>query len=181
MPTLLRAIRVIDTFTDWSGKIFAFLVLPLTAGLVYEVFSRYLFRDPTVWAYDVTYMLYGTLFMLGAAFTLYRGGHIRTDIFYRTWSARRQGTVDAALYLFFFFPGIIFFLLAGWEYAERSWIAGELAAASPWRPPMYPFKTVIPVAAVLLLIQGTSEFLKSLYAAMTGEWPAEHHEEEAAT
>jgi TRAP-type mannitol/chloroaromatic compound transport system permease small subunit len=178
MKAVLQVVDVIDAFTKWTGWICAFLVVPLMGGLVYEVFARYLFFAPTVWAYDVTYMLYGTLFMLGSAYTLLQGGHIRTDIFYRSWSARRQGLVDALLYILFYFPGMIFFLVAGWDYAYRSWITAETAAYSPWRPPLYPFKTVIPVAATLMLIQGVSELLKSLYAAVEGKWPAEHHETE---
>lgn len=171
---VLKIVRVIDRFTEITGKAVAFLVLPLVGGLVYEAFSRYLFNAPTDWAFDTTYMLYGTLFMLGAAYTLLKGGHIRTDLIYRNLSPRQQGAIDAALYLFLFFPGMIFFLLAGWDYAYRSWITGETAAVSPWRPPIYPFKTVIPLAAVLLLIQGVSELLKSLYAARYNRWPAEH-------
>lgn len=178
LALLLRLSRIIDRWTYWTGYVVAWLVIPLTFGLVYEVFSRYLFNRPTVWAYDVTYMLYGSLFMLGAAFTLYKGGHIRTDILYRTFSPRLQGIIDATLYLIFFFPGVIFFLIAGWDYAYRSWQTGELAAYSPWRPPIYPFKTVIPVAAALLLIQGISEFIKSIYAAWVGVWPVEHQPEE---
>jgi len=173
-PVFLRIVRGIDAFTTWIGKAVAWLAIPLVLGLVYEVIARKFFNEPTDWAYDLTYMQYGTLFMLGAAYTLYKGSHIRTDIFYRSFSPRWQGIVDAALYLFFFFPGMVFFLLAGYDYALRSWQSGELAAYSPWRPPIYPFKTVIPVTAVLLLIQGVSELIKSVYAAIYNQWPAEH-------
>jgi TRAP-type mannitol/chloroaromatic compound transport system permease small subunit len=138
---------------------------------VYEVFARYFFHAPTVWAYDVTYIVYGTLYMLGAAYTLLKGMHIRTDLFYRSFPARWQGIIDATLYLVFFFPGIFLFFLAAWEYSAHSWMIGEQAAVSPWRPIIYPFKTVIPVSLFLLLIQGLSEFLKSIYAAKKGEWP----------
>ena len=113
-------------------------------------------------------MLYGTLFMLGATYTLLKGGHIRTDIFYMNWSVRTRGRVDAVLYLFLFFPGMAFFFWMGLEEALHAWDIREVSDASPWRPPLYPFKTVIPVAAMLLLIQGVSEFLKSLYAALHG-------------
>ncbi len=178
LDILLKLSRAIDRWTRWTGHVVAWLVVFLTLGLVYEVFSRYLFNRPTVWAYDVTYMLYGTLFMLGSAFTLYKGGHIRTDILYRSFSPRIQGIIDATLYLAFFFPGMVFFFFAGWDYAYRSWLTGELAGYSPWRPPIYPFKTVIPLAAALLTIQGISEFIKSLYAALTGSWPGEHRPEE---
>lgn len=168
--TYFTIIRVIDRFTTITGKAVAWLVIPMVLGLVFEVFSRYMFHAPTMWAFDVTYMLYGTLFMLGAAYTLMRGGHIRTDMLYHAWSPKTQGTVDAVCYILFFFPGIFFFLIAGVEYASLSWAMGEKAFGSAWQPPIYPFKTVIPLTAVLLLIQGVSELLKSLYAARKGEW-----------
>jgi TRAP-type mannitol/chloroaromatic compound transport system permease small subunit len=167
---MLAIIHVIDSISEWSGRLTAWLIIPLVGGLSYEVFARYLFGAPTVWAYDTTYMLYGSHFMLGAAYTLLKMGHIRTDIFYNNFSPRTQGMIDATLYLLFFFPGIAYFLWAGSAEAIHSWRLLERSDASPWRPPLYPFKTVIPVAAFLLLLQGVSEFLKSLHAARKGEW-----------
>jgi TRAP-type mannitol/chloroaromatic compound transport system permease small subunit len=167
---MVKVIRGIDWFAEWSGKVIAFLCFPLVAALTYEVIARYLFHAPTEWAFDITYMLYGTIFMLAAAFTLLKKGHIRTDLFYTNWPPRTQGRVDAVMYILFYFPGIIFFLVAGWDYAAHSWATRETAALSPWRPILYPFKTVIPVTAFLLLIQGVSELLKSVYAAKRGEW-----------
>jgi TRAP-type mannitol/chloroaromatic compound transport system permease small subunit len=108
--------------------------------------------------------------MLGAAYCLYKGGHIRTDVFYEKFSVRWQGWVDAALYIFFFFPGMILFFWFGSIEALHSWSILEESVVSPWRPPLYPFKTVIPVAAAILMIQGVSELLKSLYAGMRGRW-----------
>jgi TRAP-type mannitol/chloroaromatic compound transport system permease small subunit len=148
----------------------AWFIIPMSGGLFYEVIARYFFHAPTMWAYELTYQLYGSHFMLGAAYTLYKGKHIRTDIFYERYPAKWQGRIDAVLYLFFFFPGMVLFFWAGWEEALHAWIIGELSEATPWRPPLYPFKTVIPVAAAMLLIQGVSEFLKSLYAALRGRW-----------
>jgi TRAP-type mannitol/chloroaromatic compound transport system permease small subunit len=162
--------HAIDSISDWTGRVFAWLIIPLVGGLSYEVFARYLFDAPTIWAYDATYMLYGSHFMLGAGYTLLKKGHIRTDIFYNNFSPRWQGTIDATLYLLFFFPGILYFLWAGAAEAIHSWRLLERSDASPWRPPLYPFKTVIPVAAFLLLLQGISEFLKSLHAARKREW-----------
>lgn len=170
LDSMIKLIRAIDWFAEWSGRIVAFLCFPLVAALTYEVVSRYVFLAPTDWAFDVTYMLYGTLFMLGAAFTLLKKGHIRTDLFYNNWSPRTQGRVDAIMYLLFYFPGMIFFLVAGCDYAAQAWATAERAALSPWRPIIYPFKTVIPVTAGLLLVQGVSELLKSVYAAKRGEW-----------
>jgi TRAP-type mannitol/chloroaromatic compound transport system permease small subunit len=165
---LVAIVRVIDGLALWSGRIFCWLVIPLVAGLTYEVIARYVLHAPTIWAYDVAYMLYGSHFMLGAAYTLYKGGHIRTDIFYQNWSVRTRGTVDAILYLFLFFPGIALFFWMGLQEALQSWDIREVSDASPWRPIIYPFKAVIPVALLLLMIQGVSEFLKSAYAALEG-------------
>lgn len=170
LSKLLEISSFIDHISIWSGKATAWLIFPLIFGLTYEVISRYIFHAPTIWAYDLAYMLYGSMFMLGAAFTLYKKGHIRTDIFYDKWSSRKQGRVDAFLYLFFFFPGMIFFLIAGLDEAIHSWSLWEKSEYGAWRPPIFPFKTVIPLTAFLLLVQGVSEFLKSIYAAVRGEW-----------
>lgn len=171
MSTAFRIVRSIDDFTIRCGKVLAWMHVPLVGGLIYEVLARYAFHRPTDWAYDITYMLYGTLFMLGAAYTLYNKGHIRTDLLYNLFPVRTQGIIDAVFYLFLFFPGMIFFLIAGWDYAAHAWEIKETAAYSPWRPIIYPFKTVIPVAIVILMIQGVSEFIKSLHAAINKEWP----------
>jgi len=167
---LLTIIKIIDGISEWTGKTVAWLIIPLVLGLTYEVIARYGFNAPTVWAFDLAYMFYGTLFMLGAAYTLRRNGHIRTDIFYDRWSPRRQGWVNLVSYLFLFFPGMIFFFFSGLETAIHSWIILEKSDFSPWRPPLYPFKTILPLTAFLLIIQGISEFLKNLYAAFKGEW-----------
>lgn len=168
-PTaLVRIVRVLDGVAEASGQIFCWLAVPLVLALTWEVFARYAFHAPTIWAYDVTYMLYGSMFMLGAAYTLYRGGHIRTDIFYQSWSVRTRGRVDAVLYLCLFFPGMALFFWMGLQEAIQAWDIREVSDASPWRPPLYPFKTVIPVSAFLLILQGVSEFLKSAYAAIEG-------------
>jgi TRAP-type mannitol/chloroaromatic compound transport system permease small subunit len=167
---LLQVIRVCDTLGEWSGRIVAWLILPLVFGLTYEVVMRYGFDAPTIWAYDLSYMLYGAHFMLGAGYTLLRKGHIRTDFFYEHWPARRQGLVDACAYLFLFFPGMLFFFLASYDAAAHAWAIRETSEASAWRPIIYPFKTVMPVTAGLVLVQGFSEFLKAVWAARTGRW-----------
>lgn len=162
-------VRALDAVAEWSGQLFCWLIIPLMAAMVYEVIARYFFHAATIWSYDIAYMVYGSHFMLGAAYTLLRGGHIRTDIFYMNWSPRTKGIVDASLYLFLFFPGMVLFFWMGLQEALHSWDIREVSDASPWRPILYPFKMVIPVSAALLILQGTSEFLKSLHAARTGE------------
>lgn len=165
----MRAVvRNVDRVAKWSGEIFCWMIIPLVFAMVYEVIARYAFHAATIWSFDVAYMLYGSHFMLGAAYTLLRGGHIRTDIFYMNWSPRTKGIVDASLYLFLFFPGMALFFWMGLQEALHSWDIREVSDASPWRPPLYPFKTVIPVAAALIIVQGVSEFLKSLYGAVKG-------------
>lgn len=162
-------IKAIDQISKWTGLTFAWLAVPLAVILIWEVFARKLF-SPTFWAFDLSYMVYGGHFMLVAAYTLYRGKHIRTDFFYRLWSPRWQGLVDAILYLFLFLPGMSIFLWLSWEFAYESLLFKERYMLSPWMPPIYPLKLVIPVATGLLVLQGISEFLKSLYAALRGRW-----------
>lgn len=164
-----QTIRALDAIANVTGKLFAWFTVPMMVGLVIEVISRYFFLRPTDWAFDLTYMLYGSLFMLGAAYALYRKAHIRTDLIYRLLPVRWQGIVDATLYILFFFPGIFLFLIWGWEYFVTSWTAREVALGA-WSPPLYPMKAALPLSAALLLLQGTSELLKSLYAAKRGEW-----------
>jgi TRAP-type mannitol/chloroaromatic compound transport system permease small subunit len=167
-PGFIKVIRVVDAFSNRCGNVLAWMILPLTAGLTYEVIARYVFNAPTLWAYDMSYMLYGSHFMLGAAYALVRGAHVRTDFFYEKYSDRQKGLVDATAYLVFFFPALIMFFAASIDDAYYSWRIGELSEQSAWRPILWPFKATVPLAALLLLIQGLSEFLKSLYAAMTG-------------
>lgn len=170
--TVLSLIKGIDTFSYYTGFVFATLTIFLMGSIVYNVIARYVFAAPTFWAYDVSYMLYGSAFMLGTAFALMRGAHVRTDFLYNRWSERTQGIVDSTLYIVLFFPAMWLFFEAGYNYAERSWGMEERSFLSPWQPIIYPFKTVIPVAIVLIMIQGISELLKSLYAATKGHWPS---------
>ncbi len=167
---VLKIIRTFDTIGNLSGKIFSWMILPLMGGLTYEVIARYAFNAPTLWAYDLSYMIYGSLFMLGAGYCLLNKGHIRCDFFYQKLPPRKQGLIDAICYLSLFFPGMIFFFIVGWESAYYSLSIREVSEASPWRPPIYPFKMVIPISAVLLMLQGISEVLKSIWALRHGEW-----------
>lgn len=166
---LVRLTRGIDAISDWSGRIAGWLVIPLIFVMTWEIAMRYLVK-PTYWAFDLSYMLYGALFMLGAAYTLYRGSHIRTDFLYQKWPVKVQASVDAFCYLFLFFPGIAIFFWLSVDWAILSWQRQERAMASAWMPPLYPLKSVLPVALGLLLLQGASEFLKCVHAIRTGAW-----------
>ncbi len=162
-PALLSMIRLIDGFTDWTGTIISWLSLPLVLAVAYEVAARYVFHLPTIWVYDVTYMLYGTLFMLGAAYALHKGAHIRTDFFWEKFSIRRKGWIDTISYVVFFFPSLIILLLISWTEFHYSFQINETSDQTPWRPVLWPFKGVVPLACLLLLIQGVSELIKSIY------------------
>jgi TRAP-type mannitol/chloroaromatic compound transport system permease small subunit len=167
----LKWARRLDPVAVFSGQVVAWLIIPMVLALSFEVASRYLFNAPTLWAYDMTFMMYGSYFMLGAAFTLQRKGHIRTDSFYGEWSVRRQAMVDLVCYLVMFLPFVLVFAYTGWGYFYKSLITGERFVTSPWMPLAWPFKAVMPLTGVLLLTQGVSEFLQSLHALSTGEWP----------
>ena len=167
-PALLATIRTIDGFTDWTGTIISWLSIPLVLGVAWEVAARYLFNAPTVWAYDMTYMLYGSLFMLGAAYALHKGAHIRTDFFWEKFSVRRKGWIDTISYVVFFFPSLAMLLLISWHEFSYAFQINETSDQTPWRPVLWPFKFVVPLACVLLLIQGVSELIKSIYMWRTG-------------
>jgi TRAP-type mannitol/chloroaromatic compound transport system permease small subunit len=164
----MKAVLIIDTVSIWSGKAVAWLIFPMTLSLVWEVVARYFFNAPTVWANDIATMLYGAFFMLGSAYALQRQQHIRTDFLYEKWSPRTKGIVDSILYIFLYFPGLGIFLWIGWQYAFKSVRLQECIITSPWMPFIWPLKLCIPVATFLLLLQGVSELVKSLYAASTG-------------
>ena len=176
-----RLLFAIDRFSAWSGKAISWVVLLSTVLISYDVLMRYLskaFGDPihAIWftynySYDMSYYLYAILFMIGGAYALSRAQHVRGDIFYRTWSVRRQAAVDLFLFIFAFFPGILAMVSVGAQWAAASWAIHERSFTSGAAPPIYPLKTVIPIAALLMAIQGVAETIRSFIAARTGVWP----------
>lgn len=160
-----------DRLSAWFGKVFAWSIMAMTFGVFYEVVVRYLFRAPTPWAFDISYMLYGTLFMMAGAYTLSRDGHVRGDFLYRLWAPRTQARVELVLYFLFFFPGVLALIFAGWKYAARSWRYLEVSNMSPANIPVYQFKSVIVVAGVLLLLQGIAQVFRCIVCMRTGAWP----------
>jgi TRAP-type mannitol/chloroaromatic compound transport system permease small subunit len=160
-----------DKVSMWFGRAFAWLILLMTFGVSYEVFMRYVMRDPTSWAFDVTYMMYGTLFMMAGAYALSRGSHVRADFLYRLWRPRVQATVELILYALFFFPGVIALVLAGWRFAARSWRYHEVSSMSPANIPIFHFKTVIVAAGLLLVMQGVAQVFRAIVCLRTGVWP----------
>ena len=176
---MLRYIAFADALSGWFGKAFSWLVMVMAFGVGYEVFVRYVLNAPTPWALDVSFIMYGTLFMIGGAWTLSQGGHVRGDFIYRTWSERTQARVDLVLYVFFFFPGVLALIFSGWRYAARSWQFQEVSVNSPAGIPIFQFKAVIVVAGVLLLIQGIAQVCRCILCIREGHWrrPASDVEE----
>lgn len=168
MENLNRVTKVIDSISEWSGKAASWLVLILTAVLGYEVLLRYAFNAPTKWVFDISYMLGGSYFLLGEAYTLLKGRHVRIDIFYGRFSTRNKALVDIIFYLLFFFPlwGVLLYLLI--PYVYLSWTIGERSMQGYWMPFIYPFKTVMPIGIFLFLLQGIAEFIRSILAISKG-------------
>jgi TRAP-type mannitol/chloroaromatic compound transport system permease small subunit len=161
----------IDRISAALGKLFAWCIVLLTGAIVYEVFARYLFRAPTAWAFDTSYMLYGTLFMMAGAYTLSREGHVRADFLYRLLPAKVQGGIDLALYVLFFFPGMAALVWFGWDFFAQSYWQNERSSISPNGPLIWPFKFIIPFAAASMIMQGIAEAIRASVALRTGAWP----------
>lgn len=171
-------IRTIDLLNKSVGHAFAWCIVILTLGVSYEVFVRYVLRDPTSWAFDFSYILYGALFLMSGAYTLSRGGHVRADIFFRRWPARVQAGLELVLYFLFFFPGVLALIIAGWGYGHESFVIREVSVNSPVGVPVWPLKMLIPAAGVLLTLQGIAEVLRCVLCLHEGRWPARLHDVE---
>lgn len=163
-------IRRIDILSKSIGHAFSWCVLILTASTCFEVFMRYVLNSPTAWAFDMSYMLYGALFMMSGAYAVSRNSHVRGDFLYRKWSNRTQAKVDLTLYILFFFPAIFAMVFTGGQYAYESARILESSVNSPAGVPVWPLKSVIFVAGVTLLIAGASEVMRCLVCIRTGEW-----------
>ena len=166
-----RVIHTIDEISYWSGKAFAWLIVAATLVISVEVFKRYILNAPTAWIFDLNNMLYGTLFMMTGAYTLALSAHVRADFVYGRLSPRTQAALDLALYFLFFMPGIIGLIYAGYGYAADSWRIGEHSTVTAEGPPIYHFKSVIPIAGALVMLQGLAEILRCIVCLRSGAWP----------
>ena len=173
-----KTLMLIDGISTWTGKAFAWTIVALMLAIVYEVVARYVFNAPTQWAFDVSYMLYGTLFMMAGAYTLARNGHVRGDVLYGFLPVRMQAGFDLVLYFVFFIPGIAALAWFGIGFAQTSWALGEHSSLTPGGPPVYHFKTLIPIAGALVLLQGVAEIIRCILALKTGQWPRRLHDVE---
>ena len=172
VTSVLNTIFFIDRISSWTAKAFAWCILIMTFGVSYEVFMRYVLRNPTPWAFDLSYMMYGTLFMIGGAYTLSRDGHVRGDVIYRLFQPKTQARLELVLYFLFFFPGILALIFAGWRYAAQSFSYQEVSVYSPANVPIFQFKMVIPFAGALLFLQGIAQVMRCIVCIRTGTWPA---------
>ena len=170
----LATIRAIDDITKWTAYLFALLVIPLIIANVIEVFMRYAMNSPTSWALDVTTMSFGALFMLGAAFTLLKGAHVRTDMLWEKFSDRKKGIIDSVAFLLFFLPSMAILFAISVDDFLYSLSINEKSTSGIWQPVLWPLRAVIPLAAALLFLQGISEVMKSIWAARTGEMLVQH-------
>lgn len=164
-------VQAVDRLSSFIGKAFGWSIVGLTGVICYEVFARYLFRAPTTWAFDISYMLYGTLFMCAGAYALSRAGHVRADFLYRLAPARIQALLDFCLYFLFFFPSMAALVWFGWDFFVQSWHQNERSAFSPVGPYIWPFKFLIPAVGALMILQGAAETLRCIAAITTGRWP----------
>jgi TRAP-type mannitol/chloroaromatic compound transport system permease small subunit len=171
-------IRTIDLLNKSVGHAFAWCIVILVLGVSYEVFVRYALNDPTSWAFDFSFILYGALFLMSGAYTLSRGGHVRADIFYRRLKPRTQAGLEFVLYILFFFPGVLALVIAGWGYGHEAMAIKEVSVNSPVGVPIWPLKMLIPAAGVLLTLQGIAEMLRCVLCLKTGAWPARLHDVE---
>lgn len=167
-----KLLLTVDKISAFVGRTCAWLILALTLMISWEVFSRYVLDHPHPWAFDVMSMMYGTLFMTAGAYTLSQNGHVRGDVLYGFFPPRLQAGLDLALYLLFFVPGVVALAWAGYSFAAESWAINEHSNITADGPPIYPFKTIIPIAGAILLLQGFVEIIRCIICLKEGEWPS---------
>ena len=175
MQQLLLTIDKISTFV---GKAFSWLIVALTFMISWEVFSRYMLDHPHAWAFDVMIIMYGTLFMMSGAYTLSKAGHVRGDVLYGFFEPRTQASIDLILYILFFIPGVFALTYAGYYFAIESWAMNEHSSITAEGPPIYPFKTMLPLAGAFLLLQGIVEIIRCVICIQQGAWPSREEDVE---
>jgi TRAP-type mannitol/chloroaromatic compound transport system permease small subunit len=168
----------IDKISTFVGQAFSWLIVALTVMISWEVFSRYVLDKPHSWAFDVMIIMYGTLFMMAGAYTLAKAGHVRGDVLYGFFEPRTQATIDLILYILFFIPGVVALTYAGYSFAAESWAMNEHSSITAEGPPIYPFKTMMPLAGAFLLVQGVVEIIRCVICIQQGHWPSREEDVE---
>ena len=173
-----KLLLTVDKISTFIGQAFSWLIVVLTFMISWEVFSRYVLDAPHSWAFDAMIILYGTLFMMAGAYTLSKAGHVRGDVLYGFFEPRTQATIDLVLYILFFMPGVIALTYAGYSFAAESWAIREHSNITADGPPLYHFKTVLPLAGLALLLQGLIEIIRCVICIQQGAWPSREHDVE---
>ena len=173
-----KLLLTIDKISTFIGQTFSWLIVALTLMISWEVYSRYALDAPHAWAFDVMIILYGTLFMMAGAYTLAKAGHVRGDVLYGFFEPRTQATIDLILYVVFFMPGVFALTYAGYYFAAESWAVNERSSITASGPPIYPFKTMLPLAGAFLLLQGLVEIIRCAICIQQGAWPSREHDVE---
>lgn len=173
-----RLIYSVDQLSKSVGHAFAWCIVILTLGTSYEVFVRYVLNNPTDWAFDLSYLMYGALFIMSGSYTLSRNGHVRGDVLFRLWPTRVQAAIELVLYLIFFFPGVVSLVVAGSSYAYDAFKIREASINSPIGVPVWPLKMLIPAAGILLTLQGVAELARCVLCLRRGQWPPRLHDVE---
>jgi TRAP-type mannitol/chloroaromatic compound transport system permease small subunit len=173
-----KLLLFIDKVSTFVGHFFSWLIVGLTVFISWEVFSRYALDAPHSWAFDAMIMMYGTLFMMAGAYTLSQNGHVRGDVLYGFFTPRVQASIDLTLYIVFFVPGVFALTYAGYYYAAESWAINEHSNVTAEGPPVYPFKTIIPMAGAILLVQGVVEIIRCIICLKQGDWPSREEDVE---
>ena len=173
-----QLLLMIDKISTFIGQAFSWLIVALTLLISWEVFSRYALDKPHAWAFDVMIMLYGTLFMMAGAYTLAKSGHVRGDVLYGFFEPRTQATIDLILFVLFFMPGVFALTYAGYYFAAESWAIHEHSNVTADGPPIYPFKTILPMAGAILLLQGLVEIVRCVICIQHGAWPSREEDVE---
>src|SRR5512137_3078960 len=173
-----RLLLTIDKISTFIGQLFSWLIVALTLMITWEVFSRYALDNPHAWAFDAMIIMYGTLFMMAGAYTLAKSGHVRGDVLYGFFRPRTQATIDLILYIVFFIPGVFALTYAGYYFAAESWAIHETSNITAEGPPIYPFKTILPLAGLGLLVQGIVEIIRCVICLKQGEWPSREEDVE---
>jgi TRAP-type mannitol/chloroaromatic compound transport system permease small subunit len=173
-----KLLLTIDKISTFIGQSFSWLIVALTLMISWEVFSRYALDHPHAWAFDVMIILYGTLFMMAGAYTLAKAGHVRGDVLYGFFEPRTQATIDLILYILFFMPGVFAMTYAGYYFAAESWAIHEHSNITADGPPLYHFKTMLPLAGAALLLQGIVEIIRCILCIQRGAWPSREQDVE---
>ncbi len=173
-----KLLLFVDKVSTFVGHAFSWFIVALTLFISWEVFSRYALDAPHAWAFDAMIMMYGTLFMMAGAYTLSQNGHVRGDVLYGFFRPRTQAAIDLTLYIVFFVPGVFALTYAGYYYAAESWAINEHSNVTADGPPVYPFKTIIPMAGAILLVQGIVEIIRCIICLKQGDWPSREEDVE---